>query len=247
MKWLRMRFKSSIKVFVPVDDQCRPIEENGLIRFVYQLKPDAASYTTKRSALSYIEGAMPEDMPEDAVSLNPATSKKKNKKKETTSVTELPPLPAPDATLPPGTIVVYTDGGCSPNPGPGGLGIYMVFGAHTLEIWEYYAHATNNFCELTAILHALQQIRNKSLPVLLYSDSTYAIGVSSGAMTAKKNVELVQEIREEVAKFTNLHLLKVKAHAGIRHNEHVDKLCELARNTRENGMRRTNTAQHAES
>jgi ribonuclease HI len=113
-----------------------------------------------------------------------------------------------------------------------------VYGAHTLEIWEYYAHTTNNFCELTAILHALQQIKNKSLPVLLHSDSAYAIGVSSGTMKAKKNVELVEEIRAEAAKFTNLHFLKVKAHSGIRHNEHVDKLCELARNTRESGSRR---------
>ena len=236
MKWLRMLFKAHIKVFVPVDEHLHPIEENGLVPFVYQLKPDAASYTTKRSALSYIEGAQPQDMPDDAVELRPATSKKKEK--DAPPVTEPPNLPSADDTIPPGTIVVYTDGGCSPNPGPGGLGIYMGYGAHTLEMWEYYAHTTNNFCELTAILHALQQIKNKELPVLLYSDSAYAIGVSTGSMKAKKNVELVEEIKAEAAKFTNLHILKVKAHSGIRHNEHVDQLCELARNTRESGSRR---------
>ena len=235
MKWLRMLFKTHIKVFVPVDDHLNPIEENGRIAFVYQLKPGAASYSTKRSALTYLEGAQPEEMPEDVVDVHPAPPKKK----ETPAVTEPPNLPSADDTIPPGTIVVYTDGGCSPNPGPGGLGIYMVYGTHTLEMWEYYAHTTNNFCELTAILHALQQIKNKTLPVLLYSDSAYAIGVSTGSMKAKKNVELVAEIRAEAAKFTNLHLLKVKAHSGIRHNEHVDQLCELARNTRESGSRRS--------
>ena len=240
MKWLRMMFKAHIKVFVPVDEHLHPIEENGLVPFVYQLKSDAASYTTKRSALSYIDGAQPQDMPDDAVELRPATVKKKEKKeKDTPLVTEPPELPSADDTLPPGTIVVYTDGGCSPNPGPGGLGIYMVYGVHTLEMWEYYAHTTNNFCELTAILHALQQIKNKTLPVLLYSGSAYAIGVSTGSMKAKKNVELVEEIKAEAAKFTNLHILKVKAHSGIRHNEHVDQLCELARNTRESGSRRS--------
>ncbi len=234
MKWLRMLFKSHIKVYVPVDEHLNPIEADGLIHFVYQLKPEAPSYTTKRSALTYIEGAEPEEMCDGEPDLSP----RPRAPKRASSVTALPEVPSQDETIPPGTIVVYTDGGCSPNPGPGGLGIYMVYGAHTLEIWEYYAHTTNNFCELTAILHALQQIKNKSLPVLLHSDSAYAIGVSSGTMKAKKNVELVEEIRAEAAKFTNLHFLKVKAHSGIRHNEHVDKLCELARNTRESGSRR---------
>lgn len=89
MKWLRMMFKAHIKVFVPVDEHLHPIEENGLVPFVYQLKSDAASYTTKRSALSYIDGAQPQDMPDDAVELRPATVKKKEKKeKDTPLVTE---------------------------------------------------------------------------------------------------------------------------------------------------------------
>ena len=234
MKWLRMLFKNHIKVFVPVDENDQPLEENGVVKFVYHLSESAVSYTAKRSNLDYIEGAVSQDVDLDVPS--PAANLKN---KPAQSLIEPPDLPSHGDTIPPGTIVVYTDGGCAPNPGPGGLGIVLIFGEHTLEKWEFYPHSTNNFCELTAILHALQAIKNKALPVLLYSDSAYAIGVSTGAMRAKKNVELVEEIRMEASKFTNLQILKVKAHCGIHHNEHVDKLCELARNTRDSGERRT--------
>jgi len=242
MKWLRMLFKEHIKVYVPVDDQMRPIEQDGTVKFVYKLSASSPSYSAKLSNLSRIEGAQPEEldleMPQSAPQ-SKASNKKKKPTVSTAEVLEPPEIPAHDDTIPPGTIVVYTDGGCAPNPGPGGLGIIMIFGNHTLEKWEFYPHVTNNFCELTAILHALQQIKNKSLPVLLYSDSAYAIGVSTGAMKATKNVELVNEIRAEAAKFTNLQILKVRAHCGIQHNEHVDQLCALARSTRESGERRS--------
>ena len=146
-------------------------------------------------------------------------------------------LPAADV-IPPNTIVVYTDGGASPNPGPAGSGVLLMYGEHTLEIWEYLGKSTNNVAELTAILLALQNIKNKTLPILIYSDSKYAIGVLTGNMKATKNLDLIAKVREEMDKCPNVQLLKVKAHVGIQHNEHVDKLVALARDTKQSGTRR---------
>ncbi len=237
MKWLRMVFKHANKVYVPVDDELTPIEENGVVRFVYKLEDGAPAYSAKRSNLSYIEGAMPESRDFTPAQTQPKTDKKSAPAPRKECL-EKPETPRDDGTIPPGMIVVYTDGGCSPNPGPGGLGVLMLFGAHKLEIWEFYEHTTNNVLELTAILRAMQRITNKSLPVIIYSDSAYAIGVLTGGMKAKANKELIAQIQEVMATFPNLQLKKVRAHVGIQYNEHVDQLCALARDTRSSGEKR---------
>jgi ribonuclease HI len=235
-----MLFKRNIKVYVPVDENLSPIEENGLVRFVYSLKEGSPAYTGKRSNFTYIEGAVPESadkpVPEPA-----KTSKTKSSSREAKPHKERlepPECPGPDPTIPPGTIVAYTDGGASPNPGPAGLGAILLFGQHTLELWEFFERATNNYCELTAILRVLQRIRNPEMPVIIYSDSAYAIGVLTGTMNAKQNLDLVNQIQEEMRRFPRLQLKKVRAHIGHVYNEHVDHLCGLARDTRSGGERR---------
>lgn len=230
-----MMFKNHIKVFVQVDDDLKPIETDGGVKFVYQLKEDAPSYSAKLANLSYIDGAEAVDA---EVNVSQA-AKKPQATKEKKELLDPPDRPTQSVdTIPPGTIIIYTDGGASPNPGPAGLGIVMLFGQHMLEIWEFFPHATNNYCELTAILHALQHVKNKALPVILYTDSAYSIGVCTGSMRAKQNVELIQEIQVEMSKFSHLQLQKVRAHVGIKYNEHVDQLCQLARDTRSSGERR---------
>lgn len=135
-------------------------------------------------------------------------------------------------------IEVYTDGGASPNPGEGGLGILLLCDKHRLEIWEYYKDVTNNFLELTAILHALQHIKKKNIQTRVYSDSAYSINVITGVKTARKNKELVDAIKLEMSKFDDIKIVKVLAHAGNEYNEYVDHLCHLARDTKANGEKR---------
>jgi ribonuclease HI len=67
---------------------------------------------------------------------------------------------------------IYTDGGCDPNPGPGGWGAVLLSGGRTKEISGAAARTTNNRMELTAAIEALSQLK---LPceVTLYTDSTY--------------------------------------------------------------------------
>lgn len=229
MRWLRMLFKNKTKIYVEVDENLNPvIAENGLIRYRYQNNTDAAEYSTTKANLTLIPGTEPVDLDE------PATKPPKQRKVPVTSVQ---PHSAVDV-IPPNTIVAYTDGGASPNPGPAGSGILLMFGEHTLEIWEYLGNSTNNVAELNAILIALNNIKNPTLPVLLYSDSNYALGVLSGRMKPKQNLDLIEKIRIRMKDFSNLQMLKVKAHIGIAHNEHVDRLAALARDTKQSGSRR---------
>ena len=227
-----MLFKAKIKVYAQVDDNLHPIaDENGLVPFQYQKTSGSQVYTTARRNLTMIPGTEPVEVDSEVTDVKPPRPRKVAK-------TTAPVTPATDV-LPPNTIVVYTDGGASPNPGPAGSGVIMMYGGHTLEIWEYLGRSTNNVAEITAILRALENIKNKSLPIVIYSDSNYAIGVLTGTMKANKNRELIAQTQAEMAKCPNLRLSKVKAHVGIQYNEHVDQLCALARDTKASGSRRT--------
>ena len=235
MYWQRMLFKKRIKVYAQVDEIGDPLENGyGYVIFRYNDAPDAPTYKTKPSELTPICGAeIIDDTAQDSGE---------------TDIPSPSDLQMPDRSgkisgnaipIPPKTIVVYTDGGASPNPGPAGSGVLLIYEGNILELWDYLGHSTNNIAELHAVHMALLQIKDKSLPILLYSDSQYAIDVLTGAKKAKKNQDLIAEIQSEMAKCSKLTLLKVRAHVGIAHNEHVDKLVAKARDTRQSGSRRS--------
>jgi ribonuclease HI len=136
---------------------------------------------------------------------------------------------AADAAAPDNAIKVWTDGGCSPNPGPGAIGVVVIDGTDRIEFGDYLGPSTNNICELTAIARGLQAVKDRTRPVVVYSDSQYAIGVVSLGNKAKANVELVAELRLLCKKFEQLHFVKVAAHVGIKENERVDALVNRAR------------------
>jgi ribonuclease HI len=69
-------------------------------------------------------------------------------------------------------VVIYTDGACSPNPGPGGLGAVLLYGKHRKEIAEGYRRTTNNRMELMAVVRALESL-NQSCSVQIFTDSRY--------------------------------------------------------------------------
>jgi len=72
------------------------------------------------------------------------------------------------------TVEIYTDGACSGNPGPGGVGIVLLAGAHRKEISGAYKRTTNNRMELLAAILALEAL-NQACAVKLYSDSRYLV------------------------------------------------------------------------
>ena len=72
------------------------------------------------------------------------------------------------------TVTIYTDGACSGNPGPGGWGAVLRYGAHERELSGGEAQTTNNRMELTAVIEALRLLK-EPCEVELYSDSKYVI------------------------------------------------------------------------
>jgi len=75
-----------------------------------------------------------------------------------------------------GALVIYTDGACSGNPGPGGWGVIMYHGKRQKELWGGEKETTNNRMEMMAAIKALEAIKpGYSGPVVLFTDSTYLL------------------------------------------------------------------------
>ncbi len=128
---------------------------------------------------------------------------------------------------------IYTDGACTGNPGPMGLGVVILDPAgpngepQRRELSEYLGLGTNNIAELTAILRGLS-MTERHRPVVIYTDSSYSIGILSQGWKAKANQELVAEIRALVRAFPQVRFVKVAGHAGIPENERCDELARQA-------------------
>jgi len=90
-------------------------------------------------------------------------------------------------------IEIYTDGACVPNPGKMGIGIVFRYKGKQREISRLIGDGTNQVAELTAIKVALMEIKDKSIPTTVYSDSMYALNIISGKWRPKKHLELVNK------------------------------------------------------
>jgi ribonuclease HI len=125
-------------------------------------------------------------------------------------------------------IIVYTDGACTGNPGPAGLGVVVVGDAGHEELSEYLGHGTNNIAELTAILRGVEMVGERAGKLVIHTDSQYAIGVLSKGWKAKANVDLVAQIKEALRRRGRVELRYVKGHAGVPLNERCDELAREA-------------------
>ncbi|MEQ1715912.1 MAG: ribonuclease HI [Hyphomicrobium sp.] len=138
-----------------------------------------------------------------------------------------------NAETPP--IIIYSDGACSGNPGPGGWGAVMIWGDHRKELKGGEALTTNNRMELMAAISSLEALKRKS-HVELWTDSAYVKnGISqwihgwkrNGWKTADKkpvkNVELWQRLDDLRLKH-EISWHWVKGHAGHPENERADEL-----------------------
>ena len=133
--------------------------------------------------------------------------------------------------VPKDSVIAYADGACSGNPGPAGLGVVVVDGDVRLEISEHLGQGTNNIAELTAIERVLDVVSDSKRPVVIHTDSSYAIGVLSKGWKAKANVALIERVRERLAK-RPVTLVHVRGHSGIELNERADELAREAVKTR---------------
>jgi len=134
-----------------------------------------------------------------------------------------------------GRVVIYTDGACSGNPGPGGWGALLKWGDHDKELCGGEAETTNNRMELTAAIEALNALK-RDCAIDLYTDSQYVRGgitswmhnwKRNGWKTANKkpvkNADLWQ-ILDEARTRHDVNWHWVKGHAGDPGNEKADEL-----------------------
>ena len=131
------------------------------------------------------------------------------------------------APVPADAIVVYTDGACSGNPGPAGLGVVILDGGKRRELSEYLGTGTNNIAELMAIVRALEEVP-RDRTIVLHADSSYALGLLGKGWKAKANQEIVERMRKLARDFRDLRLVKVDGHAGVAENERADELARTA-------------------
>ncbi|MBD8500526.1 MULTISPECIES: ribonuclease HI [Paenibacillus] len=137
-------------------------------------------------------------------------------------------------------VLIYTDGACSGNPGPGGWGAVLLFGVYRKEISGGEKHTTNNRMEIQAVIEALKALNEPCL-VKLYSDSAYVVNcfqqgwiynwMKNGWRTSKglavENKELWQELWQLMRKH-KVEYIKVKGHSDNELNNHCDFLAREA-------------------
>lgn len=140
------------------------------------------------------------------------------------------------------SLIIYTDGGCSGNPGPGGWGAVIIDGTQEITLSGGEKLTTNNRMELTAAIKALQEVYKtphlRTRPVTVYSDSQYvkngitqwiAKWKKNGWLTAAKKPVLNKDLWLALDRVYNSLTVEwkwVKGHAGITYNERCDQLCK---------------------
>jgi predicted dehydrogenase/ribonuclease HI len=148
------------------------------------------------------------------------------------------PQTAADST----TVTIYTDGGCSGNPGPGGWGCVILDGEKETLLSGGEKSTTNNRMELMAAISALSAAARdpgwKKRKIQVYSDSQYVKnGITTwvkswkknGWLTSAKKPVLNRELWEELDELyssLNVEWSWVKGHAGVKYNEICDELCQ---------------------
>jgi ribonuclease HI len=135
-------------------------------------------------------------------------------------------------------VVIYTDGACKGNPGPGGWGAVLQYNGRVREIFGGETHTTNNRMELTAVIQALATLKRRCA-VAVYTDSQYVkngiqtwihVWKRNGWKTADrkpvKNADLWEQLDVAVAQH-DIAWHWVKGHAATPGNVRADELANL--------------------
>jgi ribonuclease HI len=208
-----MRFKGQV-VFVRVDEGGKPVlDADGRAEMKYR-EGDQRSY---RPGARNLEPAGAGEVPAPAAPRRPRAVKAAR------------PLSNVSAAE---RIDVWTDGACSGNPGPMGIGVVVLADGKRREHGEYLGVGTNNIAELVAIERGLEMTgerpEDRARVTRIHTDSGYSIGVLSLGWKAKANQELIARVRRALEDRPRVELVKVPGHAGVPENERCDQLAREA-------------------
>ena len=133
-------------------------------------------------------------------------------------------------------VIIYTDGACSGNPGPGGYGAILMYGEHKKELSGGEAETTNNRMELMGVITALKALK-RPCTVQLFTDSQYIVNAielgwakrwqANGWMRNKKDPALNPDLWQELLDLLEIHNVSfhwVKGHAENPYNNRCDEL-----------------------
>ena len=150
-----------------------------------------------------------------------------------------------------GKIIIYTDGGCINNPGPGGYGVVLLSGGKRKELSGGYRLTTNNRMELMAVIQGLKALKF-SCSVMLFSDSTYVVdGIEKGWarrwrkkgwMRSPTQPAENADLWEQLLDLCDTHTVEfswVRGHTGQPENERCDQLAKQAALDEENLLQDT--------
>jgi ribonuclease HI len=133
------------------------------------------------------------------------------------------------------TVIIYTDGACKGNPGPGGWGACLMYKQHEKELYGGEVETTNNRMELMAAIEALETL-NRSCQIRLHTDSKYVLqGITEWMVNWKKrgwktannkpvkNEDLWRRLDAAIQRH-RIEWVWVKGHSGEPGNERADSL-----------------------
>ncbi len=227
MAWVEKRLRGA-KVFVQTDDAGQPQSgADNRVEIIY--RPGGKPYRAAMKNLQDVPGAA---LLGDA-DLKALEQAEKSAASEAEAAS--PTLPsvrlAKKPPADPEAIHVYTDGACTGNPGPMGIGVVILDATlekgHRRELSSFLGTGTNNIAELTAIERGLSDLP-RHRKVVVYSDSSYAIGVLAQGWRARANQELIAGLRRLLGEFKSVSFIKVAGHAGVVENERCDQLAREA-------------------
>lgn len=133
-------------------------------------------------------------------------------------------------------VIIYTDGACSGNPGPGGYAAILIYNGIEKEIVGFEKDTTNNKMEMMAVLKGLESLK-EPCKVILYSDSAYVVNsITNGWVygwkknnwiksdkSKAKNIDIWEKILNQLS-IHEVEFKKVKGHSDNEYNNRCDKL-----------------------
>jgi ribonuclease HI len=140
----------------------------------------------------------------------------------------------------PKKVIIYTDGACLGNPGPGGYGVVLLYGGRRKELAGGFRLTTNNRMEMMAVIVGLRALK-ESCSVTVYCDSQYVVNAiekgwaarwrANGWKRGKKDKAVNPDLWEQLLDLCDKHDVKmvwVRGHSGVKENERCDELSVAA-------------------